>query len=100
MFYLVRRAAKGSFWIGELWSTDLTSGRAEREVPDFLIRNFDVANDGRHVVFDAFDASGRSAIWVATRSASWGVNGGRWSWGMNCRRLSSGSSGLIGSTNG
>ena len=27
VFYLVRRAAKGSFWIGELWSTDLTSGR-------------------------------------------------------------------------
>jgi Tol biopolymer transport system component len=65
VFYLVRRAAKGTFWIGELWSTDLTSGRNEREVPDFLVRNFDVAKDGRHVVFDAFDASGRSAIWVA-----------------------------------
>jgi DNA-binding winged helix-turn-helix (wHTH) protein/Tol biopolymer transport system component len=70
VFYLVRRAAKGSFWIGELWSTDLTSGRNEREVPDFLVRNFDVAKDGRHVVFDAFDASGRSAIWVATLDRS------------------------------
>ncbi|HMF00610.1 MAG TPA: winged helix-turn-helix domain-containing protein [Terriglobia bacterium] len=70
VFYLVRRAAKGSFWIGELWSTDLTSGRTEREVPDFLVRNFDVAKDGRHVVFDAFDASGRSAIWVATLDRS------------------------------
>jgi DNA-binding winged helix-turn-helix (wHTH) protein/Tol biopolymer transport system component len=70
VFYLVRRAAKGSFWIGELWSTDLTSGRNERAVPDFLVRNFDVAKDGRHVVFDAFDASGRSAIWVATLDRS------------------------------
>jgi hypothetical protein len=66
----VRRAAKGTFWIGELWSTDLTSGRNEREVPDFLVRNFDVAKDGRHVVFDAFDASGRSAIWIATLDRS------------------------------
>ena len=65
VFYLVRRAAKDSFWIGELWSTELTSGRRERVVADFLIRHFDAAKDGRHVVFDTFNASGRSEIWLA-----------------------------------
>jgi Tol biopolymer transport system component len=65
VFYLVRRAAKDSFWIGELWYTELTSGRRERVVADFLIRHFDAAKDGRHVVFDTFNTSGRSEIWLA-----------------------------------
>jgi Tol biopolymer transport system component len=70
VFYLVRRAAKDSFWIGELWSTELTSGRRERVVPELLIRHFDVAKDGRHVVFDTFNAWGRSEIWLAALDRS------------------------------
>jgi Tol biopolymer transport system component len=65
VFYLVRRAAKDSFWIGELWSTDLTSGRRERVVAGFLVRHFDAAKDGHHIVFDTFNAAGRSEIWLA-----------------------------------
>ena len=70
VFYLVRRAAKDSFWIGELWSAELATGRNERVTPDFLIRNFDVDRDGRHVVFDTFNVAGRSEIWLATLDRS------------------------------
>jgi hypothetical protein len=70
VFYLVRRAAKDSFWIGELWSAELATGRNERVTPDFLIRNFDVDRDGRHVVFDTFNVAGRSEIWLAALDGS------------------------------
>lgn len=62
VYYLVRRGTKASFPIGELWSRDLTSGRNERVLPDFLVRFFQVSRNGSQVVFDSFDPQGRSAF--------------------------------------
>ena len=70
VFYLVRRAAKRSFSIGELWALDLASGRNERVLPDFLIRSFDISRDATTVVFDAFDDENRSRIWTAPADRS------------------------------
>src|SRR5262249_25107948 len=65
VFYLIRSAAKGSFYVGELWAADLITGRNERVLPEFLVRSYHVSRDGRFVVFDAFDQSDRSRVWVA-----------------------------------
>jgi serine/threonine protein kinase len=70
VFYLVRRAPTRSFSIGELWATDLATGRNERLLSDFLIRSYHVANDGRLVTFDTFDSSGRSSVWLAAVDGS------------------------------
>jgi DNA-binding winged helix-turn-helix (wHTH) protein/Tol biopolymer transport system component len=70
VYYLVRRAAKRSSWIGELWSADLTSGRIEPVLPNFLVQYFHVARDGKHVVFDSLDGTGRSRLWVASTDRS------------------------------
>jgi len=70
VYYLVRRAAKEAFWIGELWSADVASGRSERMLPGFLVHNYHVSPDDRRVVFDAFDASGQSRLWIAATDRS------------------------------
>jgi Tol biopolymer transport system component len=70
VFYVVRRAVHSGFWVGELWSTDLGSGRSERLLPDFLVRYFHVAHDGKQVVFDSLDSAGRSRLWIAPTDRS------------------------------
>jgi Tol biopolymer transport system component/predicted Ser/Thr protein kinase len=64
-YYLVRRRMQESFAVGDLWAADAASGRPERVLPDLGIRQFHLSPDGRQVVFDAFDAQGRSRIWVS-----------------------------------
>jgi hypothetical protein len=59
VFYLVRRAARRSFSIGELLV-----------LTDFLVRSYHVSRDGRLVVFDAFDEKDRSQVWLATTDRS------------------------------
>jgi Tol biopolymer transport system component len=66
VFYLVRRRMQESFAVGDLWATDLASGRTERVLPDLSIRQFHLSPDGKLVVFDAFNAQGQSRIWLAT----------------------------------
>jgi len=65
VYYLVRRGTRQSFWVGDLWAADVATGRAERVLPDMQIRQFQVSADGTQVVFDAFDAQGRSRLWLA-----------------------------------
>jgi hypothetical protein len=72
VFYLIRRAAKRSFYVGELWAVDLDSGRNERVLPDVLVGSYHVSNDGRYVVFDTFDDADRSRLWVAALDRSEG----------------------------
>jgi len=67
VFYLVRRTAEtAAFVIGELWATDLASGRNQRLLPGFLIRSFQLSADGKLIVFDSVDESGHSGVWLAT----------------------------------
>ncbi|HUR32520.1 MAG TPA: protein kinase [Vicinamibacterales bacterium] len=65
VFYLVRRVPQRSFSIGELWAADLRSGSSRRLLPEFLVSSYHVSPDGRLLVFDSFDPSGHSAVWIA-----------------------------------
>ncbi|HEY2019316.1 MAG TPA: hypothetical protein VGH38_37670, partial [Bryobacteraceae bacterium] len=65
VYYLVKRAAKGTIWTGELWAADLASGRNELALPGFQVETFDISHDGKFAALAAFDSSGRSAIWLA-----------------------------------
>jgi serine/threonine protein kinase len=65
VLYLVRRLAKTSFSVGELWGTDLASGRNQRLLPGFLIRSYHLSADGKQMVFDSFDQSGGAGVWLA-----------------------------------
>jgi hypothetical protein len=66
LYYLVLRQACRAFGCGELWVTELASGRSERLAPGFLITGCDISADERRVVFAALDQSGRSSIWLAS----------------------------------
>ncbi len=65
VFYLLSRGVRESFTVGDLWAADISSGRTERVLPDLSIRQYHLSPDGKLVVFDAFDAQGRSRLWVA-----------------------------------
>jgi len=66
VFYLLRRGVRESFAVGDLWSADIASGRTERVLPDLSIRQYHLSLDGKLVVFDAFDAQGRSRVWLSS----------------------------------
>jgi eukaryotic-like serine/threonine-protein kinase len=65
VFYLVRKGVRGAVWSGEMWAVDLASGRNDRLLSEFLVQYYDVSEDGQTIVFESFDESGRSAIWIA-----------------------------------
>lgn len=65
LFYLLRSGSSRSFITGELWAADLSSGRAEKYFPGFLITRFDISPDGQRVVFAAVNKSEKSTIWLA-----------------------------------
>ena len=44
---------------------DLKSGRSEPLAPGFPVLNFDTSPDGRQVVMEATDNTGRSRLWLA-----------------------------------
>ena len=70
VFYLIRRGANRSWSLGELWATELATGRTERILPDFLVRSYHVSPDGKFVAFDAFDGKDLSRVWVAVIDGS------------------------------
>jgi serine/threonine protein kinase len=57
---------------GEVMVADVRSGRVEAVVRGFSALNFDISGDGRQVVMEAPDETGRSRLWLAPldRSAS------------------------------
>src|SRR5215469_14869030 len=50
---------------GEVMVADLKSGRSEPLAPGFPVLNFDTSPDGRQVVMEATDNTGRSRLWLA-----------------------------------
>jgi hypothetical protein len=70
LHYLQRARADRRFVSGELWVANVETGRSERLLPDFLMEHYDVARDGRRVVFVGIDAEGRSEVWLATLDAT------------------------------
>jgi eukaryotic-like serine/threonine-protein kinase len=65
IFYLVRVPGSRAFRSGELWMTDLTTGRNEVVLPGVSMSEFDLAPDGERITFAALDAEGNSHAWVA-----------------------------------
>jgi Tol biopolymer transport system component/predicted Ser/Thr protein kinase len=69
-FFYVR--SSGQTERGELWSTELASGRSERVLPgyevqtEFAVSNFAISKDGGTVVFARKDEKGLSHLWVAS----------------------------------
>ncbi len=65
LFYLVRSRASRRFVSGELWASNLETGRSQRLLSDFLMEHYNVSTDGKNVVFLNIDDTGRSAVWLA-----------------------------------
>ena len=65
VFYLVRKQGSFGFISGELWATDLDSGRTSPVLPGVSMTGFDIAPDGERVAFAALDERGALHAWVA-----------------------------------
>jgi eukaryotic-like serine/threonine-protein kinase len=65
LFYLVRAQGSHAMNFGELWSTDLESGESEAMLPQILMSEFDISQDGQRVVFAAQDDHGSWRSWLA-----------------------------------
>jgi serine/threonine protein kinase len=74
IFYLVRQGAVRFTGIGErsgeLWTTDLATGRSRAVLPGFSVIGYDIARDGTQVAVAALDDRGRSHIWLAAIDGS------------------------------
>ena len=68
-FYLVRQgAARFSGWgdrVGELWATDMETGRHRPILQGRQVIGYDVSRDGTQLVFAALDERGTSHVWMA-----------------------------------
>jgi eukaryotic-like serine/threonine-protein kinase len=65
LYYLVRSGGLRNFISGALWVADLDTGQRQRVLPDFLMQQFSLSNDGQRVVFCAVDDTGRTPVWLA-----------------------------------
>jgi eukaryotic-like serine/threonine-protein kinase len=70
LYYLQRSKDTSRFVSGELWETDLDTGRKQRLLPDFLMAGYDISLDGRQVAFVTSDASGHAPLWIAALDGS------------------------------
>ncbi len=70
LHYLQRSKANGRFVSGELWETELETGKKQRLLPDFLMEHYDVSPDGKQVIFITADASGRAPLWIGALDGS------------------------------
>jgi serine/threonine protein kinase/Tol biopolymer transport system component len=69
VFYLVRQGAVRSSGhherAGELWATDVETGRARAILPGRQVIGYDISRDGTQVAFAALDQGGSSHVWLA-----------------------------------
>src|SRR5262249_37158112 len=65
LYYLVRRGSARADEYGELWAVDLTTGRSQRALADFVVTGYDVSSDGKRVLFSEVNNEGKSHVWVA-----------------------------------
>jgi eukaryotic-like serine/threonine-protein kinase len=70
LYYLQRSKANGRFVSGELWETELETGKKRRLLPDFLMEHYDVSPDGKQVIFITADGSGRAPLWIGSVDGS------------------------------
>jgi serine/threonine protein kinase len=70
LYYLQRSKANSRFVSGELWETELETGKRQRLLPDFLMEHYDVSPDGKQVIFITADGSGRAPLWIGAIDGS------------------------------
>jgi eukaryotic-like serine/threonine-protein kinase len=70
LYYLQRSKANSRFVSGELWETELETGKRQRLLPDFLMEHYDVSPDGRQVIFITAEGSGRAPLWIGAMDGS------------------------------
>jgi len=64
--YYLRKASGGDpFFSGELWSSDVETGDAERLFPGLFVTQFDISQDGKKVIFATEQGQTHSGIWIA-----------------------------------
>jgi len=66
LYYLLKSGESRAFNAGKLWVTDLESGRREPLLPNFVISNYDISDDGERIVFVAMDSEDRPHLWLAS----------------------------------
>jgi eukaryotic-like serine/threonine-protein kinase len=67
LYYLVQRGTtRAIFGAGDLWVTELDSGRNEVVLPGFSITDYTISPDGKRVGLVAVDAAGKANIWEAS----------------------------------
>jgi eukaryotic-like serine/threonine-protein kinase len=52
----------------ELWIKDLGSGKVEKVLPNYPIKDYSVSRDGKEIAFSMSDQIGRSNLWIAPTS--------------------------------
>jgi Tol biopolymer transport system component len=65
LYYLLRSRASRRFVSGELWAANLETDKHERLLPDFLVEDYDISNDGARIAFVAIDESGNRPVWLS-----------------------------------
>jgi Tol biopolymer transport system component len=65
LYYLARSSETRAWFGGHLWEVDLESGRRERLLPDFIVTNYSISNDGERILFIAIDSEERTHLWLA-----------------------------------
>jgi len=75
VFYLVRQGAvrfagASREAAGELWATDLDTGRRRPILTGRPVTGYDVSRDGTRLVFAALEESGASRVWVSRADGS------------------------------
>ena len=71
LYYLLRSGISTHTWVtGQLWVTEIESGRHERLFPDLLIEDYTLSLDGRRVVFTAVADDRHFPVWVGELDGS------------------------------
>jgi hypothetical protein len=65
VYYLLRSNSNRRYVSGELWSANLSSAKRERLLPEFLLADYSISDDGTRVVFVAIGEDGRTSVWLA-----------------------------------
>ena len=64
VYYLRRVMGSNSYFSGELWASDLTTGAEERLLGGLVLTHFSISQDEKRVVFATEQGQARSGIWV------------------------------------
>ena len=65
IFFLVRSGAGRAYVSGELWSLDLRTGEKEAVLPEYPMSSYQVARDGKRVLFVSTGNPAGDGLWIA-----------------------------------